>query len=347
MATVRVFSSERIPAVTTPLKLSLLDQTPVISGHSVADAVAATLELAQAADDLGYHRYWCAEHHGSHGLANPAPEIMVGRIAAATQRMRVGSGGVMLPYYSPWKVAEQFLMLEALFPNRIDLGLGRAPGSDRRTSQAVAGGQPLSDQFPQQVQELTWLLSGQLPEGHPYRGLLLQPQVATRPELWMLGSSDFGGRLAAQLGIRFCFAHFINADYGDQVCRFYREYFQPGYEAKPYSAVALFVVCADTEQEAEDLSAAVDLRRLNQAYGHNVPIPTVEEAKAMQYSPQDMQVIEGERPRNIIGTPEKVAARMLKLKEQFVADEIVVLTVAASYQARLRTTQLLAEALLK
>lgn len=333
--------------MTAPLKLSLLDQTPVIAGHRVADAVAATLDLAQAADELGYHRYWCAEHHGSYGLANPAPEIMVGRIAAATKRMRVGSGGVMLPYYSPWKVAEQFLMLEALFPRRIDLGLGRAPGSDRRTSQAVAGGQPLSDQFPQQVQELTWLLSGTLPDGHPYQGLLLQPLLDTRPELWMLGSSDFGGRLAAQLGIRFCFAHFINADYGDQVSRFYREHFQCGYETIPYSAVALFVICADTEKEANDLAAAVDLRRLHQAYGQNLPIPTIEQAQAAHYSPQDMQVIVSERPRNIIGTPEQVAARMLELQERFVADEIVVLTVAASYQARLRSTQLLAEALLK
>lgn len=325
-------------------RLSLLDQTPLIEGHSVADAMAATLELAQAADDLGYHRYWCAEHHGSKGLANPAPEVMVARLAAATKRIRVGSGGVMLPYYSPWKVAEQFLLLEALFPGRIDLGLGRAPGSDRLTAQAVAGGVPNSDLFPQQVQELAWLLADTLPEGHPHHGLIMQPRPETRPELWMLGSSDFGGRLAAHLGINFCFAHFINADYGDQVARFYREQFRPGYEAKPYCAVALFVVCADTEQEAEDLAAAVDLRRLNQAYGQNVAIPTVAQAKAARYSERDLQVIEGERPRNIIGTPDQVAARMQALKEQFIADEIVVLTVAASYQARLRSTQLLAEA---
>jgi luciferase family oxidoreductase group 1 len=328
----------------TRVRLSLLDQSPIIEGHSVADAIAATVDLAQAADDLGYHRYWCAEHHGSHGLANPAPEIMVARLAAATRHLRIGSGGVMLPYYSPWKVAEQFLTLEALFPGRIDLGLGRAPGGDQKTAWAVAGGPPASENFPQQVQELAWLLSGQVPAGHPYAELLLQPRVATRPELWMLGSSDFGGRLAAQLGIRFCFAHFINADYGDQVARIYREQFHAGYEEKPYSAVALFVVCADTEQEAAELEAAVDLRRLNQAYGRNVPIPNLASAKAAQYSPRDLQIIASERPRNIIGTPEKVVARMLELKERFVADEIVVLTVAASYHARLRTTQLLAEA---
>lgn len=327
-------------------RLSLLDQTPVIEGHSVADAIAATVDLAQAADDLGFHRYWCAEHHGSRALVNPVPEIMVARLAATTKRLRVGSGGVMLPYYSPWKVAEQFLMLEALYPGRIDLGLGRAPGTDRLTARAVAGGMPDSEQFPQQVQELAWLLAGTLPADHPHQKLLMQPRPATRPQLWMLGSSDFGGRLAAHLGINFCFAHFINADYGDQVTRFYRQHFQPGYEAHAYSAVALFVVCADTQAEADAQAAAVDLRRLNQAYGLNVPIPTVAQAQAMNYSLKDMQVIEGERSRNIIGTPDQVRDRILALKEQFVADEVVVLTVAASYQARLRSTQLLAEALL-
>ena len=324
------------------IRLSLLDQTPVVAGTSVADAIAATVDLAQMADELGYHRYWCAEHHGSQALANPAPEIMIARLAAATKRLRVGSGGVMLPYYSPWKVAEQFLMLEALFPSRIDLGLGRAPGSDQATSRAVAGGAPAGDRFPEQVQLLAALLSGSLPAGHPYGELLLQPQTGNLPQLWMLGSSDFGGRLAAQLGIRFCFAHFINADYGDQVARFYRQNFQPGYETQPYSAVALFVICADSEQEAADLAAAVDLRRLHQAYGINAPIPGIAAARAMQYSVRDLAIIESERPRSIIGTPDQVAERMVKLREDFAADEVIVLTVAASYQARRRSTELLA-----
>jgi len=324
-------------------RLSILDQTPVVEGSSVADAIAATIDLAQMADDLGYHRYWCAEHHGSHALANPAPEIMIARLAATTKRLRLGSGGVMLPYYSPWKVAEQFLLLEALFPGRIDLGLGRAPGGDQRTARAVAGGQPASDQFPEQVALLAALLGGDLPENHPYRELVMQPRTGSKPEIWMLGSSDFGGHLAAQLGIRFCFAHFINARDGEQVARFYREHFQPAYEQKPYSAVALFVICADTEQEAQDLSAAVDLRRLYQAYGHNAPIPGIASARAMQYSPRDLDIIASEQARSIIGTPETVAARMHELKDSFAADEIVVLTVAASYKARQRSAQLLAE----
>lgn len=325
------------------VRLSILDQSPVIEGSSVADALAATVDLAQMADELGYHRYWCAEHHGSLALANPAPEIMVARLAAATKRIRVGSGGIMLPYYSPWKVAEQFLLLEALFPGRIDLGLGRAPGGDQRTARAVAGGQPASEQFPAQVALLAALLADNLPENHPYRELAMQPRTGSKPEIWMLGSSDFGGSLAAQLGLNFCFAHFINAQDGEAVSRQYREQFQPGYEQKPHAAVALFVICADTEQEAADLSAAVDLRRLYQAYGHNAPIPGVATAKSMQYSPRDQAIIDSERPRSIIGTPERVAERVQALKDGFAADEILVLTVAASYKARQRSVQLLAE----
>ena len=327
-----------------PIRLSILDQTPVIEGHSVADAVAATQDLARLADDLGYHRYWCAEHHGSLGLANPSPEVMIPRIASITTRLRVGSGGVMLPYYSPWKVAESFLMLEALFPGRIDLGLGRAPGSDQRTARAVGGGPVSGEEFPRQVQELIALFEGTVPEGHPYYGLTLQPAVPTRPEIWMLGSSDFDGRLAAQLGICFCFAHSINADYGDQIARHYRAQYLPGYEQKPHSAVALFVVCADTEAEAVELGKAVDLRRLNQAYGLNVPIPTVAQAKAREYTEAERHAIANEQARSIIGTPETVAARMVDLKEKFAADEIIVLTVAASYAARSRSYELLAEA---
>ena len=328
------------------IRLSILDQTPVIEGASVADAIAATVDLAQMADELGYHRYWCAEHHGSMALANPAPEIMVARLAAATKRLRVGSGGIMLPYYSPWKVAEQFLLLEALFPGRIDLGLGRAPGGDQRTARAVAGGQPSSEQFPEQVALLAALLTGNLPENHPYRELTMQPRTGSKPEIWMLGSSDFGGRLAARLGLNFCFAHFINAHDGEVVSRFYREQFQPGYEEKPHAAVALFVICADTELEAADLSAAVDLRRLHQAYGHNAPIPGVLAGKSMQFSPRDQAMIDAERPRSIIGTPAQVAERVHALKDGFAADEVVVLTVAASYRARERSAQLLAECFL-
>jgi luciferase family oxidoreductase group 1 len=325
--------------------LSVLDQTPVIDGHSVADAIAATIELAQLADDLGYTRYWCAEHHGLRGVTNPCPEVMLARLGSVTQRIRLGSGGVMLPYYSPFKVAEQFMMLEAMFPNRIDLSVGRAPGGDMRTAQAVAAGDyNRGDIFPQQVADLVGLMKGTLPVDHIAQGVLLQPQVETRPQLWVLGSSEFGGLLAAQLGIRFAFAHFINAHFGHQVAHAYRERFKAGNEAQPYLAAAVFVICADTEQEAADLEKAVDLRRVQMAYGLNAPIPNIEQGIAQEYGERERLVIDREKPRSIIGTPERVTERMLALQEQFQADELVVLTVAGSYRARLRSYELLADA---
>ena len=343
--------------------LSILDQTPVVSGHSVADAVAATVELATLADDLGYTRFWCAEHHGLRAVANPAPEVMLARIGAATRRVRIGSGGVMLPYYSPFKVAEQFLMLEALFPNRIDLGVGRAPGGDQRTAQAVAAGEyNRGEFFPQQAEELAMLLGLQmlgrhmlasgvpaLPDDHLAHGVVLQPAVDTRPQLWMLGSSDFGGALAAKLGYRFAFAQFINAAGGSGVSRAYRKNFvaREG-EPRPYSAVAVFAICADNDDEAAALSRAVDLRRLQMALGQNTTIPSVEEAREVfesgQLGEREQAVMARERPRSIIGSPTMVAERLLELQAEFAADEIVVLTVAASYRARLRSYELLAEA---
>jgi luciferase family oxidoreductase group 1 len=329
--------------MTRPLRLSILDQTPVISGQRVADAVAATVDFAQAADDLGFYRYWCAEHHGARSVANPCPEVMIARLASTTKRMRIGSGGIMLPYYSSWKVAEQFLMLEALFPGRIDLGVGRAPGTDQRTARAVSPSGLRSDLFPQQVQELIWLFTDSVPEGHPYHGLVLQPQIDTRPELWMLGSSDFGGALAAHLGIPFCFAQFINAQHGDAVMQMYRDNFRPGYEPSPRQAVAIFVIVTDTTAEAEDITAAVDLRRLFMAYGQNLPVPTIEEAQSLEYSERDRQVMLNERPRSIIGTPDQVAERMLTLQEKFDTDELIILTVTPSLKARFRTAELLAE----
>ncbi|MBV8627220.1 MAG: LLM class flavin-dependent oxidoreductase [Paraburkholderia sp.] len=325
--------------------LSVLDQTPVIEGHSVADAISATVELAQLADDLGYTRYWCAEHHGLRGLSNPCPEVMLAHLGSVTKRIRLGSGGVMLPYYSPFKLAEQFMMLEALFPNRIDLGVGRAPGGDMRTAQAVAAGSyNRGDIFPQQVADLVGLMNGTLPPEHIARGVLLQPQVETRPQLWVLGSSDFGGMLAAQLGIRFSFAHFINAHFGHQVAQTYRERFKPGAEAQPYLANAVFVICADTESEAADLEKAVDLRRVQMAYGLNEPIPSIEQGLAQEYGEREQLVIDREKPRSIIGTPETVTERLHALQDQFKADELIVLTVAGSYRARLRSYELLAEA---
>ena len=186
------------------MKLSVLDQSPIISGHSAARAVAETLALAKRVEALGYHRYWLAEHHAIAALADPCPEILLARLGAETKSIRIGTGGVLLPYYSSFKVAEAFRMLEALYPGRVDLGIGRAPGGDARTARAVGGGRfPDADHFPQQVWELAAYLDGTLPDDHPDRGVRLQPEGSTAPEIWLLGSSDYSGLLAAQLGCAF------------------------------------------------------------------------------------------------------------------------------------------------
>jgi luciferase family oxidoreductase group 1 len=215
-----------------------------------------------------------------------------------------------------------------------------------RTAQAVAAGDyNRGDIFPQQVADLLGLMHGTLPADHLASGVLLQPQIDTRPQVWMLGSSEFGGLLAAQLGIPFAFAHFINAHFGHQVAHAYRERFKAGQDMQQaYLAAAVFVICADTEQEAADLEKAVDLRRVQMAYGLNEPIPTIEQGVAQEYGERERLVIDREKPRSIIGTPEAVTERLHALQEQFDADELIVLTVAGSYRARLRSYELLAEA---
>ena len=329
-------------AVSTPL--SILDQSPVITGHTAADAIAATIDLAQMADDLGYSRYWCAEHHGLRGVCNPCPEIMLARIGSVTRRIRLGTGGIMLPYYSPFKVAEQFRMLEVMFPGRIDLGVGRAPGGEQRTARLVAWGDYDTERFPRQVYDLIALTRGPLPADHEAAGIPLQPIVETAPEIWMLGSSRYGGALAAHLGIRFAFAHFISAHGGHEVAQDYRAAFQPGAEPKPHCAVAVFAICAETEAEAASYLKAVDLRRVEMAYGVNAPIPSVEQAEQWQPDEQARQIALAERPRTIVGTPQSVAERMRELQAQFQADELIVLSVAPGYEVRRRTYELLADA---
>jgi luciferase family oxidoreductase group 1 len=324
--------------------LSVLDQSPVLSGGTAADAIAATIELAVAADRLGFKRYWLAEHHGLPGLADPCPEILLARIAAATRSIRVGTGGIMLPYYSAFKVAEVFRMLETLYPGRIDLGVGRAPGGDQRTARAMTGGEYRgAPDFPVQVQEVLGHLTGALPAGHPYHDVLVQPAGAGMPEFWMLGSSDYGGALAAALGLRFTFAHFITAQGGETVTRAYREHFRAGLALPaPHVMVAVFVVCAETDVEAERLATSIDLRRLQMDQGINGPIPTLAEAASYPYTDADRIRIRHHRQRAVIGSPERVRVQLLEMQERFGADELVVVTITGDYASRLRSYELLA-----
>lgn len=328
------------------MRLSVLDQSPIISGHTPAQAVHETIRLAQAVEQLGYQRYWLAEHHSVAALADPCPEILVTRLAAATSRIRVGTGGVLLPYYSAFKVAEQFRMLEALFPGRIDLGIGRAPGGDQRTAMAMGEGRyPGAEHFPEQVQYLIAYLDDTLPTGHPFAAVKAMPAGPTSPPVWLLGSSDYSGALAAQLGLRFAFAHFINPQGGDAVMREYKQRYQPSArEPMAHALLCVFVICAKTDAEAERLAASIDLRRLNMEYGVNAPVPTYEEAARYVYTEADRQRIARQRRRLVLGTPGTVRSRLEELQAAYEADELMIITITGDYSSRLTSYELVAQA---
>lgn len=330
----------------TGIRLSVLDQSPIISGHTPAQAVHETIRLAQAAEGLGYHRYWLAEHHSIAALADPCPEILATRVAAATSAIRVGTGGVLLPYYSPFKVAEQFRMLEALYPGRIDLGIGRAPGGDQTTALAMGEGRYAgAEHFPEQVQYLVAYLDDALPPGHPFANVKAMPTGSTAPQVWLLGSSDYSGALAAQLGLRFAFAHFISAQGGDAVMREYKRRYQPSQrEAAPNSLLCVFVICAETAAEAERLSGSIGLRRLNMDYGVNAPVPNHAEVAAYPYTDADRQRIAYHRRRVVLGTPPEVKAKLLEIRGISEADELMIITITGDYGSRLRSYELLAQA---
>jgi luciferase family oxidoreductase group 1 len=328
------------------MRLGVLDQSPVISGHTPAQAIAETVALAAAAERLGYSRYWLAEHHAIAALADPCPEILLARIAAATQRIRVGTGGILLPYYSALKVAEVFRMLEALFPGRIDLGIGRAPGGDQVTAQALSRGHyTFADDFPEQVRDLVGFLDATLPAAHPFARVKAMPAGDTAPEIWLLGSSDFSGGLAALLGLRFAFAHFITAQGGDAVMRAYKsEFMASARESEAHTLLCVFAICAETGAEAERLARPIDLRRLHMALGVDAPVPTYAEAAARKYDERETAYIRSQRARVVLGDPPAVRARLLELAEQYAADELMIITITGDYASRLRSYELIAEA---
>ena len=328
-------------------KLSILDQSPVMAGLGARRAIEETLALAKRADELGYHRYWLAEHHAIAALADPCPEILLARLGAETRRIRVGTGGVLLPYYSAFRTAETFRMLEALYPGRIDLGIGRAPGSDQRTARALRygpGGVPL-EHFPQQLADLIGFLHDELPAGHPFQGVRAMPAGPTAPPLWILGSSGDGAALAAHFGTAFSFAHFINAVGGVEATQAYREAFRPSARlAAPQASVAVFAVCADTAEEAERLARCRDLFIVRLYTGRFGPFPSVEEAEAYPYSAPELAIVAEARRRTVSGTPDAVKRELEALAEAYGVEELIVVTITHDFKKRLRSYELLAEA---
>lgn len=329
------------------LALSILDQSTVASGRTPPEAIRETLALARLADQWGYRRYWLAEHHNSASHAGTAPEILISAIAATTQRIRVGSAGVMLPHYSALKVAEQFKVLEAIAPGRIDLGVGRAPGSDGRTAFALnPNANEAADRFPQQVQELLGWLGDGLPVNHPFARVSAQPEGPTRPEVWVLGSSDFGAQLAAYFGLPYCFAHFITDGRGsEEALALYRDGFRPSkHLAAPQAAIAVFALTAATEAEAWRLFRSRELWRLSRDRGVYPPLPSVAEAEAHAYTPEELAKVERMRAQAIVGAPEQVVAKLAAVAAAHGAQEVAVLTPCHDAASRQASYRLLAEA---
>ena len=327
--------------------LSILDLSPVAAGSGGAQALHNSLDLAQHADRLGFTRYWVAEHHNMPAIASSAPDIMIGQIAALTARIRVGSGGVMLPNHAPLTVAERFKVLEALFPGRIDLGLGRAPGTDPATSYALRRRQGISeeDDFLERFNELMLLETRKFPEGHPFHNVHAMPADVPLPPIYLLGSSDYSAQLAGRIGAAFAFAHhFANFDAAEAM-RLYRENFKPSpAHAEPYAILATHVVCAGTDAEAERLAATVDLNFVRRAKGEYLPLASPEEAAAYDYSPADRARIAHNRQRVAVGSPATVMARLKPLLDATEADELMFTTMVHDHAARKRSYALLAQA---
>ncbi|MBV9193017.1 MAG: LLM class flavin-dependent oxidoreductase [Solirubrobacterales bacterium] len=324
--------------------VSVLDQSPVSEGSTGVDALRNTVDLARLADALGYHRYWVAEHHGGPMLASASPEALIGPIAAATTELRVGSGGVMLPHYSPLKVAETFTILAALFPGRIDLGLGRAAGTDPLTTFALQRDrrQAAPDDFPQQLAELLAYFDDNLPSDHPFARLAgTLPGRPELPEPWLLGSSLQSGIWAAQLGMPYAFADFINPA-GAEIAKLYRERFEPGRLAAPRTAVAAWVLCAPSDEEARFLAASSRMTFKLLRRGELIPVPPPE--KAVEFLERDGSAQSRHQRRTIIGTPEKVRAAVEELAHEYGAEEVIVVTITHDHEARRRSYELLADA---
>jgi luciferase family oxidoreductase group 1 len=329
------------------LTLSVLDQSPVRQGVTPRAALLETIDLARHCEALGYRRYWLAEHHATPALAGSAPEIMIARVAAETNHIRVGSGGVMLSHYSSLKVAEQFRMLETLYPGRIDLGIGRAPGSDQLTAAALAHGPGALgiEHFPNQIADLIGYLEHTIPAEHPFSRIRLSPDGETLPEIWILGSSDQSAIFAAYFGRAFSFAHFITDEGGPEIMAAYTAQFRPSEKLpEPCASIGVFVICAETEERARYLAASRDLARLRSRQGILQPFPPPEEALAYPYTDIERRFVEHSRRRQIVGTPDRVGAGIEALAASYGVDEVVVLTITHDFEARKRSYALLAEA---
>jgi luciferase family oxidoreductase group 1 len=329
-----------------PLRLSVLDQSVSCVGRPQDEAIRNTVALAEHCERLGYDRFWLSEHHSLPAIVGTAPEILMAAVAVRTSRIRIGSAGVMLPHYSPFKVAEQFRVLDALAPGRIDLGVGRAPGSDHRTAMLLNPDPRASEMFPQQVRELQAWVSGQeMPEGHAGHGITAYPRAATAPQLWMLGSSGYGAQLAGHFGMPYSFAHFITDGEGcAEALELYRHLFKPGLVERPLANICVWALAADTEEEAWRLFASRERARVDRQTGQFRPLLPPEQA-LRDYNPAEEAYRQGLRRKALVGTGEQVAAKLRALAEELQVPELVVITWTWDPAAQRRSYELLAAAM--
>ncbi|WP_347158530.1 LLM class flavin-dependent oxidoreductase [Pontibacter chitinilyticus] len=327
------------------LKLSILDQSIIAKGVSASEALQQTVEIAKLGDMLGYTRFWVSEHHNIAAIAGSAPEVLMVKLADATEQIRIGSGGIMLPNHSALKVAENFRLLEALFPGRIDLGIGRAPGGDRMTAYLLNPSNDFSDDsYQQQLDYLQLFFTDTASTEHGR--LLAVPQAATAPMQWMLSSSSGGSsRLAATYGMGLAVAKFINGNAQPNMVATYKKTFEPSEQfPEPAALVAIMVLCADTEEKASQLRKVLDYRLVQMEKGNFDALSTYEDIKDYQFTPLEQERIKANAGRVISGTPASVKAALIQLATDFEVDEIVVTTMASDFEDRKRSFELLAEA---
>ena len=328
------------------MKLSVLDQSTATQGRTQDAAIRESLALARLCDSLGYHRYWVSEHHNTGNIVGTAPEILMAAIAATTPRIRVGSAGVMLPHYSALKVAEQFRVLEGIAPGRIDLGIGRAPGSDQKTALALNPNTNNAEDFPQQVYELEkWVSGAPLDPRHPFHRIKAHPSGPTSPEIWILGSSDYGAQLAAHFGLPYAFAYFFTDGQGvEQALELYRRNYKPsGRFPKPQATICVWALAADTEAEAKHLATTREHSRILREVGIRDALAPPEEAAAYPYTDAQRAKIESMRRKAFVGTAEQVREKLTALADQLGLDELVVNTWTHDPAPRHRSYELLAK----
>ena len=327
------------------VRLSVLDQSVAVAGRGQDDSIRQTVALAQHAEKLGYSRFWVSEHHAHPSIVGTAPEILMAAIAMQTQKIRIGSAGVMLPHYAALKVAEQFRVLDALAPGRIDLGVGRAPGSDGKTAQLLNPDRYASENFPRQVMELqAWVKGLPLPAGHPGHGVFAYPQSATSPDLWMLGSSDYGAQLAAHLGLPYAFAWFITDGQGaDQALQMYRDTFKPSASLeKPHATLCVWALAADTDEEAWHLFKSRARWRMDRNMGRVGPMLPPDQADR-DYSTAEQMALDALKANAFVGSAATVAGKLKALAQHHDLDELAVITWTHEPQAQAHSYALLAQ----